>query len=292
MKKVVILGCENSHANNFLNFIRDKEEYKDVKVIGVFSEYKDAALKLCETYGVPVMENYDELKDKADGVIITARHGDNHYKFAKPYIESGIPMFIDKPITVSEEDALDFMKKCKRYGVKITGGSCCKYDDFVNELKQDREQNADGNTLGGFVRCPVWLKSPFGNFFFYSQHLVETLLYIFGYYPLSVKAILTGKQLTVNFHYEDYDITGLFTDENYSCYYAMRVSEKHIKGAEFPITAQSPCFIREFDAFYNLLNGNEQVISYKDFIAPVFVMNAISRSIDSGKEEKVVNYEI
>ena len=32
MKKIVILGCENSHANSFLDFIRDEEKYKDVEL--------------------------------------------------------------------------------------------------------------------------------------------------------------------------------------------------------------------------------------------------------------------
>ena len=35
MKKIVILGCENSHANQFLNFIRDRQEFSDIEVVGV-----------------------------------------------------------------------------------------------------------------------------------------------------------------------------------------------------------------------------------------------------------------
>jgi len=46
----------------------------------------------------------------------------------------------------------------------------------------------------------------------------------------------------------------------------------------------------EFGKFYSLLCGGEQEISYDDFIAPVFVLNAIDRSIKSGKTE-TVNYE-
>ena len=32
MKKIVILGCENSHADTFLAFIRDKEEFKNIEL--------------------------------------------------------------------------------------------------------------------------------------------------------------------------------------------------------------------------------------------------------------------
>jgi hypothetical protein len=142
------------------------------------------------------------------------------------------------------------------------------------------------------VRCPVWLNNPFGGFYFYAQHLVDVLTYIYGKYPNSVRARLTDKKLTVTFHYDHYDIVGLFTDENYSCYYAMRVSETHVKGAEFPIIATSPCFNIEFDEFYKLLCGEPQKVEYRDFIASVFVMNAIQASIDSGEEVQVKRYDV
>ena len=113
MKKVVILGCENSHANGFLNVIKN-ENIDDIEVCGVYSYDPEASQKLHDTFGVPVMENYDSLVGQLDGLIITARHGDNHYKYAKPYLNDGIPMFIDKPITISEEDAREFMAILKR----------------------------------------------------------------------------------------------------------------------------------------------------------------------------------
>ena len=113
MKRIAILGCENSHANAFLKFIREREEFSDVEVVGVYSDQKEAAEKLKEQFGVPVLEDYDDAVGQLDGLIITARHGDNHYKYAKPYIDSGIPMFIDKPITVSEAEAVEFMRRLR-----------------------------------------------------------------------------------------------------------------------------------------------------------------------------------
>ena len=52
MYKIVILGCENSHANGFLNFFKDKD---DVECIGVYSDDLEAAQKLNEQFNVPVM---------------------------------------------------------------------------------------------------------------------------------------------------------------------------------------------------------------------------------------------
>ena len=79
MYKIAILGCENSHANNFLRLIADGA-YPEIEVIGIYSNEPEAAAAIHEEFGVHVMESYDELVGKLDGLIITARHGDNHYR--------------------------------------------------------------------------------------------------------------------------------------------------------------------------------------------------------------------
>lgn len=290
MKRIAILGCENSHAKNFLGFIKNDKKYEDIEVVGVFSEDENAARALNEAFGVPILSSYGEAVGKIDGLMITARHGDRHYEYAKPYIASGIPMFIDKPITISESEALTLMRECRDFGVRLTGGSSCVHSEWVQSLKAARENNKDGATLGGLVRCPLSLKSVYGGFFFYAEHLVGITSEIFGSYPNSVKAFLNKNVLNVTFRYDDYDVTGVYTDENYSCYYAMRISEKHVDGREFPITAD--CYKTELDEFCSLLYGGEQKRSYRDFIAPVFVMNAINRSLTQNREVKVKKYEL
>lgn len=289
MKKIVILGCENSHANTFLNFIRKNDKFKDVEVLGVYSHERPAAEKLNATYGVKVMDNYDEFVGQVDGVVVTARHGDNHFKYAKPYIANGITMFIDKPVTISEDEALEFMQLCIKNGVKVTGGSCLKYADFIKELASDVKDEVGGKTLGGSLRGPVQLVNPHGGFYFYAQHLAEMVMTPFGNYPKSVNAFQNDKLVNVVFHYENYDIHGMFVDGNYK-YYASRYTEEGAKASTFDLTDN--CFLEEFDHFYEIMSGKDQIVSYKDFIAPVFVLNAIERSLASGKEEKVKEYSL
>ena len=127
MKKIAILGCENSHANAFLTFIKEKEEFADICVVGVYSDQREAAEKLNAKFGVPVMDGYADAVGKIDGLIITARHGDNHYKYAKPYIDSGIPMFIDKPIISLRQ--FDFVFGSKAVIHKVV--EKCSYIPYV-----------------------------------------------------------------------------------------------------------------------------------------------------------------
>ncbi len=284
MKKIAILGCENSHANAFLKFINEKEEFADVEVVGVYSDDVDAANKLKETFGVAVMEGYGDAVGKIDGLVITARHGDNHFKYAKPYIDSGIPMFIDKPITVSESDAIAFMKTLKEKGVPVCGGSSLKQDELVMKLKAEAAAEEGGRTIGGFVRAPYQSENAYGGFFFYAQHLVEMVCEIFGRFPLAVAAKKSGKQISLLFRYGEYDCAGLMCDNNYF-YYASRMAEKSANGAA--ISSTKDWYYREFKEFYGLLCGSGQTVSYEELASPVFIMNAIARAIESGKEEKI-----
>lgn len=285
MKKVVILGCENSHAHNFLTQIRDKEEFRDVEVIGVYSTEMEEAKKLNEKFGVPVMEDYADAVGKVDGVIITARHGDDHYKYAKPYIESGVPMFIDKPITIDEDEAFAFMRALKANGVRISGGSSLKHTDAVRLLREEREKEAGGITLSGFAQAPLYVNEKYGGFYFYAQHLVEMVCEVFGRFPSSLTASRNGKQIHIVFHYEDYDCVGLYSS---ACghYHVSRVAVDYCKSCPIPDDL-GDCFYHEFAEYHNILNGGEQRATYEEFASPVFIMNAIFRSLESGRTEDV-----
>ena len=291
MKRIAILGCENSHANSFLDFIYNTEDYRDIEVIGVYSNEPAASKALNEKFGVPILENYTDAVGKIDGLIITARHGDLHYEYAKPYIESGIPMFIDKPVTIKENEAIEFMKALKACGIRISGGSSLKHDFGVKTLKNEREKLIDGATLGGFVRAPLDSSSVYGGFYFYAPHLVEVVSEIFGKYPVSVKANRNGDITSVKFNYGTYSVDGMFIEHNY-VYYACRFADKSVKGMNLESTDEHNWFKSEFDEFYALLCGEDSPVSYTDFISSVFVMNAIVRSLESGKEEKVNTYEV
>ena len=284
MKKIAILGCENSHANGFLTAIAEKDEFNDVEVIGVYSDDVTASEKLNQTFGVPIMEDYRDAVGKIDGLVITARHGDNHYKYAEPYIDSGIPMFIDKPITVSEDEAVTFMRQLMAKGIRISGGSSLKQDSVVQQLRSEAENSEGGSTVGGYVRAPYQSENPYGGFFFYAQHLVEIVCEIFGRFPISVTAKKNGSQINVLFHYENYDCVGLFCDKNY-LYYACRMAESG--ASSHTIVSTGDWNYKEFKEFYGILSGEDQKIGYDEFISPVFIMNAILRSLENGREEPI-----
>lgn len=288
MFKIAILGCENSHADMFLRIIKN-ESYDDVEVVGVYSYDFAEAEKLNKKYGIYAAKEFDEFVGKIDGLIITARHGDNHFKYAKPYLESKIPIFIDKPMTICEREACEFMDILKTNSIPACGGSMCMHSDLVLELKEAISQGELGKVIGGYLRTPLVSKSEHGGFYFYAQHLVQVCCELFGYFPNSVQALRCDNKITVVIRYDDYDITGLYLDNTENWIYSVSVAfEKGFLGGRDPLTNAGS---REFKEFYSILQGNEQHLSYDELFSPVFIMNAIERSLESGKDERILRAE-
>lgn len=287
MYKIAILGCENSHANSFLKFIKEKDRYSDIEVCGIYSIDNEAAVKLGDEFGVNVMKSPDELVGKIDGLIITARHGGYHYKFANPYIKSGIPMFIDKPITISETDAAMLAAELKGANVRFCGGSSLKHSSELLELKKFAFSADSGKMLGGFMRAPVSLENPHGDFFFYAQHLVSMMTTVYGYFPQSVYAHKNGEIIDCIISYSGFNVHLSYVNGNYK-YYACVSTEKGCFGADVTLDG---VFEKEFSEFEGILRGTSEGDNIDEFFAPVFIMNAIERSVNSGACE-TINYDL
>lgn len=280
MYKIVILGCENSHANNFLRLIAEGA-YPEIEVIGIYSNEPEAVQKLHDQFGTPILNDYADAVGQVDGVMITARHGDNHYKYAKPYMDAGIPMFIDKPITCTEEEAVTFMREAKARGIRLCGGSTCAALAETIALAEDVRTEALGVVRGGAVVSPYQPNSPYGGFTFYAQHLIEIMTTIFGE---GVERVLVDRRkdaMTFTARYTDFSVQATYL-EKIGYYSASVYGGKAVRNEILRFTPDS--FRHEMNDMLSLLRGEPMKKSYESFIYPVFIMNALMRAQDGAWE--------
>lgn len=144
-------------------------------VYGENREETEAVAKAAEIENIA--DSYEDMIGHVDGVMIMPRNGNTHLKYALPFIENGIPTFVDKPFTCTAEDTDTLAEAIKRHGTIVCGGSCVKYDDGVLEIKEIAE--SCGEIMSGYIAFPTQLNSPYG-FQFYSQHMIEVMLTVFG----------------------------------------------------------------------------------------------------------------
>lgn len=279
MYRIAILGCENSHADAFISLVQ-KGLYPDVEVVGVYSDDPEAVARMKKNYGVYCAERYDEFVGKIDGLMVTARHGANHYKYAEPYLTSGIPMFIDKPITADPKEAVAFASELKKNGVRYTGGSSCIHCKEVKELAEFAKRAEHGRRIGGVVRAPISLVNNYGNEWFYSQHLIQIMQSVFGTYPVSVVAKRLENQINAVFEYPEFDVFAYYTNGSY-LYFASVQSERAEKSLD--IVVDESIYAPEFEEFYKLLKGGMPTQTLSEFISPVFVIDALIRAAENGE---------
>ena len=281
MKKIALIGVENSHAPAFANLIKNKpEKYGDIEIIGVYSYDGVAARKMVDAGLAPMMaDNPYYFLDKADGIINTARHGDYHYEYSMPYIKSGVPMFIDKPFCITRHNAIEMITEAKKHGSLLCGGSDLRFSPEMAALKEEIAAGVFGKIESASMSAPVNMSNPYGNFFFYSGHLVQMLLTMFGL-PETVYASAREKAVTVMCHYAEFEVVMHYISRHT---YSITVYGENETRYTLLTDRSEPLL----DEFCDIIRHGKMAQTYEDLIAPVFLMDAIYLSYSTGTEQRV-----
>ena len=144
MIKVAILGCENSHCWHFASVLAPLDGnklYKDVELLGVYGEPGEPGVKegieavgkmsICKVFA----DDKDAFLEDADAVMVTARDGAKHLRYAENYIKKGIPVWIDKPITRSVNEVIELVKLSRKYGAVLSGGSSLEFHSSIKNTQ-------------------------------------------------------------------------------------------------------------------------------------------------------------
>ena len=282
MFRVGILGSENSHAMAFARIFNKTHTdlYPDIRVTAIGGNFPEESEKVCAECGVDFLAaSPEEMLGRVDAVMVTARDGQWHAPFAQPFIEAGLPVFIDKPFTRDPGQAVALARLAKDKGVPLVGGSSVKYAWDVQLMKAAVERaKAAGEAISGDVTAPVNMHNDYGNFFFYASHLAEMSMTVFGYNPSSVMAYRSGDQITAVVRYPDYDVTNRFLEGNYN--YTVLFNQK--SRPLFREVDISLIYEHECENFARMLRTGKMDQSYEELIMPVFYLDAVERSFTSG----------
>ncbi len=285
MFRIGIIGAENSHAAAFTKIYNTANadgnfDYPDIKVVTVGGNYPDKNAELAAKYNLTVADTLEDMFGKIDALMVTARDGKYHAAFASPFIEAGLPVFIDKPFTTDPAGALELVRLAKRKNVPLCGGSSVKYAPNVLAL---RDFVRASEIHGGSVAAPLNMVNEYSGFWFYSSHLTEIMLNIFGYNPLSVMALVNKNDVTVIAKYENYSVSNHFNDGCKS-YFAAAYGKSSTDARMINIES---CYKSECDVFANMLRTGKMDQSYAELIAPVYYIDAVKRSYESDMPVKL-----
>lgn len=110
----------------------DKEPKQTLRIRGavvthVWTDDPEEAPRVARASRVPhVVSRPEDVIGQVDAVIIATDKGHEHVERCRPFVETGIPVFVDKPLVDNEADLLVFADWLKR-GAAILSSSCMRY---------------------------------------------------------------------------------------------------------------------------------------------------------------------
>jgi predicted dehydrogenase len=284
MYKIGIIGSENSHCMSFAKALNLPDacgayRYPDVRVVKIMGDAESAEKTRAEANVPEIAQKIEEFFD-CDAVMVTARRGSQHLALSLPFLQKGIPTFIDKPFTVSEAEAETLLAAAQKSGALVCGGSACKFAPKVLELKERvavlrREKRLAAATLS----FNLFIDIEYDGFFFYASHLIEMCTAIFGDGIESVVAERNGASVAVLARYADVVVTLLYTGGVFESAAVLYTKQ----GIVFENIDVSSIFDEELKVFVNMLKTKTQPAPLRSYLLPVVLMNAVHSAYSTGK---------
>ncbi len=150
----------------YLKANKDTLGIDGTRVTHVWTQDKKLSEHIAKASGIEhVAEKAGDMTNRVDAVILARDDPENHVAMARPFIEAGIPIFIDKPLAYTTGD-LDYFKKQHNTGKFIMSCSSMRYAAECRTAKT--EMDALGKIeLATVTGTKDWPK--------YGVHMLEAL---------------------------------------------------------------------------------------------------------------------
>ncbi|MFQ6096724.1 MAG: Gfo/Idh/MocA family protein [Armatimonadota bacterium] len=218
MIRLGIVDFDTSHVVQFtmrLNHVEiDEEQWVDGAqvVMGcpgtsaiLEQERIDEYTEKLRGFGVELVDRPEDMIGKIDGVLIESVDGSVHRDRALPFLEAGIPTWVDKPFTCSLEHARELADLAAAKGVPLFSSSSLRYGLEVVETVSDEKI---GDIVGAEAYSPASLHPRNPGLFHYGIHAVEPLYALMGPGCEAVWCVFTeGAEV----------VTGLWKDGRIGC---------------------------------------------------------------------------
>jgi virulence factor len=185
-----IVDCDTSHVVAFTQRLHHVDVGEDHWVDGaqivaavpmpslVSPERVPRFVEQLRAYGIPILERPEALIGKVDAVLVEANDGSVHRERALPFIEAGLPVFVDKPFACSTADALAIVGAARRRNAPLFSSSSLRWDVPVQDVVARREELGAVHSVDAFAPGTQHPRNP--GFFHYGVHAVELVYALMG----------------------------------------------------------------------------------------------------------------
>jgi predicted dehydrogenase len=182
-----IIGTDTSHVPAFTKAFRDHPEWR-IKVVAAFkggspdfpvsaNRVDGFAKTIQNDYGVEFVDSIEALIAKVDVVLLESVDGRPHLAQVTPVLKAKKPVFVDKPLAASLEDARRIAALAKETGTPLFTSSSVRFHPDIPRMRKvdsiGKVQRVQANYQLNVV--------PFHpDLYYYGIHGVEALYAVMG----------------------------------------------------------------------------------------------------------------
>lgn len=148
--RIGIIGTDTSHVPAFTQMLNSAPGAKDhvdgAHVVAAFkggSKDIESSISRVEQYsgeirskwGVEIVPDIATLLSKVDAVLLTSVDGRVHLEQARPAIAAHKPLFIDKPLASTMQDAREIARLAQEAGVPWFSSSSLRFGEIAGAMK-------------------------------------------------------------------------------------------------------------------------------------------------------------
>jgi predicted dehydrogenase len=128
--------------------------------------------------GVELVDDSEAMIGRIDGVLILSLGGNRHLERLRPFLEAGVPTYIDKPATCDVAEFAEIMSLAETHGTLAWSSSAARFADDVEQLQSELERLEDFSGLEVFG--PAHFSDVNRGLFHYGIHITEMLFTLMG----------------------------------------------------------------------------------------------------------------
>ncbi len=129
--KLAVIGV--GHLGQY--HVKNLSSLPDVELVGVMDTNHQRALEISHRYNVPVIDSYDDLLGKVNGVTVVVPTS-HHYEVGKFFLENKIHTLLEKPITSTLKEASELVQLAKENNVLLQVGHVERFNAGMLKLKE------------------------------------------------------------------------------------------------------------------------------------------------------------
>jgi predicted dehydrogenase len=139
----------------------------EAKVTHVWAQEKLIAKHIAKAaLIINVVDHYTDMIGQVDGVLLARDDAETHFEFTQPFLDAGMPIYIDKPLALSVRDAKSLIDRQQYHG-QIFSCSALRYAQEFRISERELAQLGQLNHIHATVPKD-WDK--------YAVHVIEPLL--------------------------------------------------------------------------------------------------------------------